>query len=62
LVDYKWGALVTEGGLRPPYDHRLRITKAGRHLYARQWLRYREMYPDVEAPEPALTARCSVDC
>jgi hypothetical protein len=53
LVDYKWGALVIEGELRPPYDHRLRITEAGRRLYARQWLRYREMYPNVDAPEPA---------
>jgi hypothetical protein len=53
LLDYRWGALVTEHGLRPPYDHRLRITAAGRQLYERDWQRYRELYPHVEAPAPA---------
>jgi hypothetical protein len=28
------------------------ITAAGRDLYEREWARYRELYPDVEAPEP----------
>jgi hypothetical protein len=60
LRDYKWGALVEErqsgwysnpttGTSRPV--HRLHITAAGRALYEREWTRYRELYPDVEAPE-----------
>ena len=28
------------------------ITTAGRALYEREWARYRELYPDVHAPEP----------
>jgi len=29
------------------------ITANGRALYYDQWSRYRELFPDVEAPEPA---------
>jgi hypothetical protein len=29
------------------------MTDAGRALYEREWARYRELYPDIEAPEPA---------
>jgi hypothetical protein len=54
LRDYTAGALVSEHGLRPPYDHRLRITAAGRALYEQEWGRYRELYPHIEAPAPAL--------
>ena len=31
----------------------MHMTANGRALYYDQWLRYRELYPDVEAPEPA---------
>jgi hypothetical protein len=54
LLDSKWGALVTEGGLKPPYDYRLRITAAGRALYEREWARYSELYPHIEAPSPRV--------
>jgi hypothetical protein len=62
LLEYKAGALVAEGPLTDntdlypfgPRRRRLRITDAGRALYEREWARYRELYPDVEAPEPAL--------
>jgi hypothetical protein len=53
LIDYKWGALVAQHVRQPPYDYRRRITAAGRDLYEREWARYRALYPDVEAPEPA---------
>jgi hypothetical protein len=56
LRDFKAGALVEEHGLKPPYDHRLRITAAGRHLYEREWARYRELYPGVRVPEPTTGA------
>jgi hypothetical protein len=57
LIDYKWGALVTEGGLKPPFDHRLRIPAAGRDLYEREWSRYRQLYPEVDAVAPRAHAR-----
>jgi hypothetical protein len=53
LRDYKWGALVEEHVLSGLRDHRLRITAAGRALYEHEWARYRELFPNVEAPEPA---------
>jgi hypothetical protein len=28
LINYKWGVLIIEGGLKPPFDRRLRITAA----------------------------------
>ena len=28
------------------------ITAKGRAFYVDQWARYRELYPDVDAPEP----------
>jgi hypothetical protein len=31
------------------------ITTTGKTLYEREWARYRELYPDVDAPEPAPT-------
>ncbi len=52
LREYKWGALICEHVWEPPRDGRLRITAAGRALYERDWNRYRELYPDVDAPEP----------
>jgi hypothetical protein len=58
LRDYKWGALVEERdarghagpGIGPYTPH---ITTAGRALYEREWARYHELYPDVDAPQPA---------
>jgi hypothetical protein len=55
LLEYKRGALVEESprrSLGTPV-RRLFITANGRALYHDQWARYRELYPDVEAPEPA---------
>jgi hypothetical protein len=55
LLEYERGALVEER----PRRHlgypvrRMHITADGRALYHDQWARYRELYPDVEAPEPA---------
>ena len=32
--------------------YRIHITGAGWVLYEREWARYRELYPDVDAPDP----------
>jgi len=64
LIDYKWGALVEEAHRAPqPGEYSgigttylIRITAAGRALYEREWARYSELYPDIEALEPAGTA------
>jgi hypothetical protein len=42
---------------------RLFITANGRDLYRAEWARYREFYPDVEAPElsPVGLAIVNVD-
>jgi hypothetical protein len=55
LLEYKRGALVEERPLRHlGYPvRRMHITADGRALYHDQWARYRELYPDVQAPEPA---------
>lgn len=69
LRDYKLGPLAVRGrgalveeidarghvglGIGP---YRLRITANGRALYDQEWARYRELYPDVEAPEPQPAA------
>jgi hypothetical protein len=34
------------------FEHRLCITDYGKQYYRENWQRYREMYPDVKAPEP----------
>jgi hypothetical protein len=56
LLEYRWGALVEERGTGEYRDHRqvrrMHITAGGRVLYEREWARYREMYPDVEGPQP----------
>ena len=68
LRDYKRGGLVEEvpgiSYCNPPAGpsrtvYRLRITSAGRALYEREWARYQELYPDVEAPEPQLAGAMS---
>jgi hypothetical protein len=56
--EYKRGALVEAwetGEHREYYGRvfRLYITANGRALYHDQWTRYRELYPDIDAPEPA---------
>jgi len=57
LLEYKRGALVEERGTGEFRDYRqvrhMHITANGRALYYDQWSRYRKLYPDVEASEPA---------
>jgi hypothetical protein len=61
LRDYKRGALIEERASGSWHDpttgRRARITGststgAGWVLYEREWARYRELYPDVDAPDP----------
>jgi hypothetical protein len=64
LRDYKPTPLMEEyptpyqdngdGTYKAPED-RLRITPFGRAYYAREWQRYRELYPDIDAPALELT-------
>ncbi len=65
LRDYKRGALIEErasGSWSNPATgssgsrYRIHITSAGWALYEREWARYRELYPDVEAIEPSAAA------
>jgi hypothetical protein len=35
-------------------DYRLRVSAAGRKYYRENWQKYREMYPDISAPEPKV--------
>lgn len=63
LREYKWGALVTERidpksqdlKANPPRlgHHNIYITDFGRQYYEREYKRYRELYPSVEAEPPA---------
>ena len=61
LRDYKPSPLMEE--YRTPYhdngdgtyrapESRMRITSFGRDYYAREWARYKALYPDVDAPQP----------
>jgi hypothetical protein len=54
LRDYRDGALIEERSNfkagRHEYD--LAITKFGRHFYRSNWKKYRELYPNIDAPEP----------
>lgn len=62
LRDYKGGGLIVEasnGGRRPwsitvgyLEGVRLYITERGRQHYRDHWRRYRELYPEVDAPAP----------
>lgn len=56
LRDYRTGALVTQRWSLVAREHRLFITNYGQALYAADWAHYRELYPDVEAPEPKAVA------
>jgi hypothetical protein len=60
LRDYKAGALVEEFkakwrelGHSIEAIYRIRLTPFGRELYRREHARYRELYPEVDAPAPA---------
>jgi hypothetical protein len=61
LRDYKPSPLMEE--YRTPYhdngdgtyrapESRMRITSFGRDYYQREWARYRELYPAIDAPQP----------
>jgi hypothetical protein len=54
LRDYSDGPLIEERsnfkGGRHEYD--LVITHFGRHFYRSNWKKYRELYPNINAPEP----------
>jgi hypothetical protein len=61
LRDYSGGALMEEYRAQLPYradlgytphESRMRITSFGRDYYAREWARYKTLYPDVDAPQP----------
>jgi hypothetical protein len=48
---YKRGAFCQE--VREGADTwRFELTPDGRAFYEREWARYRELYPEVDAPEP----------
>lgn len=54
LRDYSGGGLIKERsgfvGGRCEYD--LAITQFGRHFYRSNWKKYRELYPNVDVPDP----------
>lgn len=61
LRDYKAGGLVKEysvyRGLNSHTgftftDYYIRLTPFGEQYYCENWQKYRELYPDVDAPEP----------
>ena len=61
LRDYSSGALMEEYRAQLPYradlrytprESRMRITLFGRDYYAREWARYKALYPGVDAPQP----------
>jgi hypothetical protein len=60
LLEYKRGALVEERDAGEYRDHRqvrrMHITANGRALYREEFERYRELHPDVDAPEPVAIA------
>jgi hypothetical protein len=71
LLEYKRGALVeerrTDGAstMALPWRdavRRMHITANGRALYHDQWARYRELYPDVDAPDPARVGAGVGEC
>lgn len=54
LRDYKSGALVKETGKwqNGKYIYGVQITDFGERFYEENWTRYRELYPEVNAPAP----------
>jgi hypothetical protein len=59
LEEYKWGALcrVVFGSAGAFGEACIDLTPFGRQYYEREWARYRELYPDVDAPEPVSSSR-----
>jgi hypothetical protein len=58
LRDYKPGALIEEyhtGGFALA-SYWIRLSKFGEAYYEREWQRYRDLYPEVDAPEPTRMA------
>jgi hypothetical protein len=55
LRDYRPQPLMEEFS-GPWNTTRLRLTLFGREYYEREWAHYRELYPDVEAPQPSEDA------
>lgn len=58
LRDYIDGTLIKErsGFVGGRYEHDLAITQFGRHFYRCNWEKYRELYPNVDAPKPTREA------
>lgn len=55
LRDYKAGALMQEASKWDDlgrYRYGATITPFGRQFYEQNWKKYRDLYPDVDAPEP----------
>jgi hypothetical protein len=55
LRDYQPQPLMEEFG-GPWNTTRMRLTSFGHEYYEREWAHYRELYPDVEAPQPSEDA------
>lgn len=54
LRDYSEGSLIQERALFKAgrYEHDLIISQFGRYFYRSNWKKYRELYPNINAPEP----------
>jgi hypothetical protein len=54
LRDYSDGSLIEERSnfKRGQHEYDLVITQFGRHFYRSNWKKYRELYPNINAPEP----------
>jgi hypothetical protein len=47
-----WRRIQQRDGEHTQQDHWMRLTDYGRSYYQQEWARYRELYPNVEAPAP----------
>ena len=54
LRNYQGGALVEE--YHTATSHQMRLTPRGERFYRANWQHYHDLYPGVEAPEPAAAA------
>lgn len=54
LRDYFAGALVKEGGKweNGKYIYGVKITDKGKQFYSANWAKYRDLYPEIDAPLP----------
>lgn len=54
LRDYFAGALVKEGGKweNGKYIYGVKITDEGKQFYEANWAKYRDLYPEIDAPLP----------